>query len=295
MSEQDNCNIPFISPMPDMKNNVGHFNVFKHIPFQKQDTRPLPYQRRDYFKILLAYGQFNVQYADKVVAARERVLMFSNPHVPYQIESFDHLEGTVYCIFSKHFFYNFGNLKDYPVFQPGNTNIFEITKEQAAYIMTIFDRMMDEMNSEYSHKYDLMRNYIFEILHYTQRNLTTIGLSPSQTNASQRITNMFAELLERQFPIDETHRVVDFRTPSEFAQQLNVHVNHLNRALKQTTGKTSTDIINERFIQEAKILLKQSSWTVSEICYALGFQDIAYFSNYFKKHTAQSPAEFRKY
>ncbi len=293
MDNTGTCQATLPHVLPDMNNNVGHFNVFKAIPFVAQNTKPLPYQRRDYFKILLVFGGFNIQYADKVIAAQKHVLMFSNPNVPYSIENFDHIDGAVYCVFSKYFFYNFGNLKDYGVFQPGNVNIFELDEAKAAHILNIFERMLTEINTDYSHKYDLLRNYVFEILHFAQKTLPFAATFPTATNASQRIANLFVELLERQFPIDETHRTVTFRTPADFATQLNVHVNHLNRAAKQATNKTSSDLINERFIKEAKILLKQTTWNVSEICHALGFREVAYFSNYFKKHTTLSPQEFR--
>ena len=114
-----------------------------------------------------------------------------------------------------------------------------------------------------------------------------------QINASQRISTLFLELLERQCPIDEVHPKIQFRTASDFASQLNVHVNHLNRSVKDTTEKTTSQIIAERILQESKILLKHSAWTVSEIAFALGFTEVTHFNNFFKKHTATSPLKFR--
>ena len=101
-------------------------------------------------------------------------------------------------------------------------------------------------------------------------------------DASQRISTLFMELLERQFPIDDTHTEIHFRSPSEFAHQLNVHVNHLNRVVKKTLGKTTSQIIAERILQESKILLKHSAWSVSEIAYSLGFTEATHFNNFFK-------------
>jgi AraC family transcriptional regulator, transcriptional activator of pobA len=112
-------------------------------------------------------------------------------------------------------------------------------------------------------------------------------------NAAQRITTLFLELPERQFPIDEHHQRIAFRASENFAKQLNVHVNHLNRAIKDTTEKTTTQLIAERVLQESKILLKHSSWTVSEIAYALNFTELTRFNNFFKKHALMSPLKFR--
>jgi len=100
-------------------------------------------------------------------------------------------------------------------------------------------------------------------------------------------------LLERQFPIDDQHPAIKLRSASEFADQLNIHVNHLNRAVKETLQKTTTVVIAERVIQEAKILLRHSKWGVAEIAYALGFTEATHFNNFFKKHTQISPTKFR--
>jgi len=99
--------------------------------------------------------------------------------------------------------------------------------------------------------------------------------------------------LERQFPIDDNHQSMQLRSASDFAGQLNVHVNHLNKAVKDTMQKTTSQIIAERVLQESKILLKHSNWNVGEIAYALGFTEVTHFNNFFKKHTQLSPTKFR--
>ena len=63
--------------------------------------------------------------------------------------------------------------------------------------------------------------------------------------------------------------------------------------LKEQTGRTTTGAIQSRITQEAKILLRQTDWTVSEIGRCLGFEEVANFSNFFRRHTALSPMAFR--
>ena len=104
---------------------------------------------------------------------------------------------------------------------------------------------------------------------------------------------MFIELLERQFPIESTRQKLNLRTAKDYAERLAVHVNHLNKVLKENTGKTTTEIIGSRIIQEAKILLKQTKWNISEIAYSLGFEEVAHFSNFFRKQTSLAPVAFR--
>jgi AraC-like DNA-binding protein len=277
----------------NIKNEIGHFNVFQHEPIEPGKAKTIPYKRRDFYKIMLVIGNIKMNYADKVVSINKQALFFSNPQIPYNCENLERIEDGCFCIFNQHFFHKFGDLNQYAVFQPGGNNIFELTDEQVELIKPIFTKMFAEIKSDYVHKYDVLRNLVFELLHFAMKTQPIAQFDKQQLNASQRISTLFLELLERQFPIDENHSCINLRSASDFASQLNVHVNHLNRALKDTTEKTTSQIIAERFIQEAKILLKHSPWNVSEISYALGFTEVTHFNNFFKKHVQLSPLKFR--
>lgn len=280
--------------MPDnIRNEIGHFNIFKLEPLIGGKSQPVPYRRRDYYKIMLVMGNSKVHYADKVVEVKKQALSFSNPHIPYKWEHLDNFRAGCYCVFNHHFFHLYGNLTQYEVFQPNGTHIFELTEEQVIHVQAIFEKISSEINSDYVHKYDVIRTLVFELLHYGMKMQPTAEIEKPTIHASQRISTLFLELLERQFPIDENHQAVTLRSASDFARQLNVHVNHLNRAIKETTEKTTSQLIAERVLQEAKILLKHSAWTVSEIAYALGFREVTHFNNFFKKHASLSPLKFR--
>lgn len=280
--------------MPDnIKNEIGHFNVFPHEPVEAGKAKPVPYKRRDFYKIMLVVGDIDMLYADKVISIKKQALFFSNPQIPYKCEQLERIKEGCYCIFNQHFFHQFGNLNQYSVFQPNGNHVFELTDEQVASISIIYKKMFEEINSNYVHKYDVLRNLVFELLHFAMKMQPAADFNQQPINASQRISTIFLELLERQFPIDEDHPSVNLRSASDFAHQLNVHVNHLNRAVKETTQKTTTQIIAERVLQEAKILLKHSHWNVAEIAYALGFNEVTHFNNFFKKHTHGSPSQFR--
>lgn len=81
---------------------------------------------------------------------------------------------------------------------------------------------------------------------------------------------------------------------TKYASELNVTIHHLNSIIKSVCNKTTSEIISERIILEAKQLLQFSDENISEISYTLGFEDSSYFARYFKKHTTYSPLEFRK-
>lgn len=274
-------------------NEIGHFNVFNLEPPSDMQPKSLPYRRRDYFKVMLMLGENEILYADRIIKVEKQALVFSNPFIPYQCADLTRIEGGFFCIFNQHFFHQYGDLNQYSVFQPKGEHVFEVTDVQVSQIRSIYTRMFEEIGSNYLHKYDVLRNLVFELLHFAMKMRASTVCGNQPAHAAHRISTLFLELLERQFPIEENHPQMILRTASDFAQQLNIHTNHLNRALKTITKKTTSQIIAERILQEAKILLKNSYLSISDIAFALGFSEATHFNNFFKKHTQTSPLKFR--
>jgi AraC-like DNA-binding protein len=276
---------------------IGHFNVFSIAEtmseFRKKNT--MPYNRRAYYKISLIKGRNRAEYADKVINIERFALLFASPLVPYHYVPLDEKQDGFFCIFTAEFLNGHAPglmLDELPIFKPGGYPIFHLQEEEANELSNVFEKMNKELAGEYAFKYDLLRNYVMELIHYGQK------LQPSSAHyaaptAGARVTSLFIELLERQFPIESPGQTLKLRTAKDYADRLAVHVNHLNKVLKETTGKTTTALITGRVVQEAKILLKQTDWNISEISDSLGFEELAHFSNFFRKQTSLAPMAFR--
>lgn len=285
-----------INWMPDhLKKEIGHFNVFHMKDFVGPHAKPTPYSRKNFIKISLIVGRNRYHYADKTVEVEKNALLFSNSQVPYDWEPLDDQQEGYFCVFTEAFFSQNDTMKlhEYPVFRPSGQPIFFLTAKQQKEVGLIFRKMMDEIASDYTYKYDVLRNLVFELIHKAQK------LQPATTlytgsNAAVRISSLFMELLERQFPIESNFQRLKFRSAQDYATQLSLHVNHLNKALKETTGKATSIHIADRVMQEAMILLKHSSWNISEIAYTLGFEEVPHFNNFFKKHSELTPSAYRK-
>jgi len=281
--------------LPDnLKQDIGHFNVFRVEDCVGKGKTPVAYTRRDYYKIALMQGPYVYHYADKSLEATGSTLIFFNPNVPYTFEPMTEDPKGLFCIFKEAFFTERirGGIKDLPMFIAGNKPSYALNKTQDKFVAQIFEKMLDEIKSDYVFKYDLIRNYIMEMIHYA------LKMQPSEslyqhTDANARITAVFTELLERQFPIESPTQRFTLRSARDFAEQLAVHVNHLNRAIRLTTGKTTTEHIFERLASEAKTLLKHTNWNISEIGYSLGFEEPAHFNHFFKKQTSMTPSAYR--
>jgi AraC family transcriptional regulator, transcriptional activator of pobA len=268
---------------------VSQFNVFE----LRNCHGKVSYNRRDYFKISLLKGRHLFHYGNKTLEVNGHALVFFNPDIPYTFEALTDEQDGYFCIFREAYFNDYyrSNIKDLKMFTPGSKPAYILTPEQYDTVSKHFLRMQSELASDYAHKHDLIRNCLVEIIHFALR------LSPSETlyqqvDANVRISAVFNELLERQFPVS-IEEPVGLRSASDFALKLGVHVNHLNRALRSATGRTTTEHISERLTNEAIALLKHTDWNISEISYSLGFEDPAHFNRFFKKQTEQVPSSFR--
>lgn len=282
---------------PGIHKEIGHFNVFdiSETLRQLKQKQTMPYNRRAYYKISLIRGKNRAEYADKVIDIEHNALLFASPKVPYHWLPLDENQSGSFCVFTDAFLIKNKSgvmLDELPIFKSGGYPVFEITDKQAEEVEFLFRKMQEEIASNYEYKYDLLRNYVLELIHYGQKLQPPTTLHFNQ-NAASRILSLFIELQERQFPMESPNQRLQLRTAKEYADRLAIHVNHLNKVLKENTGKTTTEIISGRIIQEAKILLKQTDWNISEIAYSLGFEEVAHFSNFFKKQTAVTPLTFR--
>lgn len=281
--------------LPDnLKKDIGHFNVFNLKDCYGPNVQPVQYARRDFYKISLLRGKHIYHYADKSIEVSGSTLIFFNPNVPYTFEPLSDNPTGYFCIFKEAFFTERlrGGIRELPMFLAGNKPSYTLNKTQDEHISQVFEKMLEEIGSDYVYKYDLIRNYITEMIHYALKMQPTENLY-QHTDANARLTAVFTELLERQFPIETPTQRFTLRSARDFAAQLAVHVNHLNRAIRLTTGKTTTEHIFERLATEAKALLKHTNWNISEIGYCLGFEEPAHFNHFFKKQTQMTPSAFR--
>ncbi|MET4084219.1 AraC family transcriptional activator of pobA [Pedobacter sp. UYP30] len=281
----------------DIQKEIGHFNVFsiKELYERLKEKSFMPYNRRAYYKISLIRGKNRVEYADRVIDIEHYALLFATPKIPYNYVPVDVEQSGHFCVFTAEFLTKDKTgveLEKLPIFQADAYPVFQLTEENVNAIDLIFNKIHQEINSDYVYKYDLIRNYVAELIHIGQKLQPVTGLY-SKHNSAARVSSLFAELLERQFPIESPRQRLELKSAKDFATRLSIHVNHLNKVLKENTGKTTTELISDRLVHEAKILLKETDWNISEISYSLGFEELAHFSNFFKKQTTLSPVSFR--
>lgn len=257
---------------------------------------PIPhYGRRDFYKVCLNTGHTLLNYADRSIDIEGTFLFFGNPHIPYSslIQS-ETMTGYA-CLFTEEFLKlndRPGSHHESPLFKLASSPVVSVNDQQIEFLYTIFKKILDEQRSEYLHKDDLVRSYLHLIIQEALK-MTPQDHLIKYKNGASRIAFQFLELLERQFPVENANEPIKIRTAKDFATHLNVHVNYLNRAVKEVTGKPTTIHIAERIATEAKALLQHTDWTISDIAFSLGFEYPTYFNKYFRKITGTIPKSFR--
>lgn len=277
-------------------NNELKLRGFKAFQLEDDSQATRIYSRKEFYKICLTTGKSIIHYADRSFEQEGTILFFGNPHIPYSWETISTTYIGYTCLFAEEFLKKnerSESLLQSPFFKIDGTPILKISEEQRLFLNSLFQKMIEEQENDYTFKNELIQNYISLIIH------EALKLQPSEhyhknKKATARITSVFLELLERQFPIETFDNPLQLRTAQDYAHNLNVHTNYLNRAVKEVTGKSTTTHITERIITEARALLQHTDWNISEVAYALGFEYPTYFNNFFKKHTGTNPKSLRE-
>lgn len=109
--------------------------------------------------------------------------------------------------------------------------------------------------------------------------------SSAKLSRAESISKSFKQLLEKNYG--------SVKRPTEYANLLNISTHYLNESIKNTSGLSVSQHIQDRIILEAKRLLHHTQKSVKEIAFELGYEDYPYFSRLFTKATGMSALTFR--
>ncbi|MBD2304442.1 helix-turn-helix transcriptional regulator [Chroococcidiopsis sp. FACHB-1243] len=256
-----------------------------------------PLFRANYYSILLIRkGRGRYILDGQSYEIKDRTIYFTNPgHVKgFKIYELSH--GYV-ITFSETF------LKQYVhenIFDDFPFLIAEIVPPHypGREVFQIFDdlgtQLLQEYQSDSAYKFKIIGSLTVVLLFKIKEQFwnTYNPLAESQTGSE--IVMTFKRNLEAHFrdlamgKLDRPYRVQDF------AQAQHLHPAYLSTVIKSKTGKSVNAWMIEKTLSEAQAMLSRSTESVQEIAFRLGFNDAAYFSRFFKKHTATTPSSFRQ-
>tara|TARA_R100001369_G_scaffold90603_1_gene129865 strand:+ start:1565 stop:2440 length:876 start_codon:yes stop_codon:yes gene_type:complete len=168
-----------------------------------------------------------------------------------------------------------------------NPPIVNITLDQILTVKSQFK----EINQEYYSDLPLKRQKLASLLNTVYIDLSRhyIELEPKKEVVSMSYISTLRALEKL---IDLNYK--EQKSAKFYAEALNISSKHLNRILRTTLNKTTTQIISERVMLEAKRLMVHSYNTLAEISEILGYEDYAHFSKVFKEKNGITPKSFKR-
>jgi AraC family transcriptional activator of pobA len=245
-----------------------------------------PYRAESYAIEFLRKGSIVMQTKLKKIVIHAPAIITLGPSV---IRSFtkDSDEILIDIIFFKpqFFLHNQANvffLAQYEFFENSDMHIFNLEKKNKLKFEQIFSLLRQSLESNSHHQPSILRSYLY-ILIYELDSVRQISPNESLQNP---LFEKFKEILFKDFI---KHRSVQY-----YADALNVTRKYLSEVIKNNSGKTASNWIEDIVVLEAKVLLQNKELTISQISDILNFQNQSSFGRFFKKCEEISPLEYRR-
>lgn len=222
-------------------------------------------------------------------------MMFFKPHQLIEMKNLE-LEEDGFLIFIHEDYLNGHILHDvikkYHYFDYEANEALHLSPMEETTVWELYHKIETEYNNnqdEYSR--ELILANVDTMLKYSQRFYKRQFLN--RTEVSGKTVTKFNEEINRYI---NNGLLMSKGLPSVqyMAERLNISAGYLSDVLKQESGKTALEHIHIYLISEAKNRLIGEDRSVSEIAYALGFENLSYFSRLFKKEVGISPNVFKK-
>jgi AraC family transcriptional regulator, transcriptional activator of pobA len=166
MSKLPQEKAPVLKPAASLMNGQVLFNVKKFDVTGNGIV--LAYSRRDYYKIWTVTGESNLHYANKSIHINQPALIFSNPLVPYSFESLSDNRFGYMSIFTESFLKGSDrqeSIQQSPLFKIGSNAVFFPDEKQQEMLAGFYEKMLEEIATDYIYKYDVLKNYVNLIIH----------------------------------------------------------------------------------------------------------------------------------
>lgn len=245
-----------------------------------------PHRHNSYVLVFFTKGSGTHEIDFDVFTIQPGSMFFLQPGQMHHWNLSDDVEGFV--IFYSQEMYNlyFGQktIGDYPFYSSVDNKpemFFDATESKL--ILPYFESLILETQANQLLKQDKIMN-LLDIIHIE------IARKYSETHLHEAHSY---NVKIKTFELVLEHNFKKEKAPSFYASQLAITLKHLNRICNEMLQKTTTEVITDRIILEAKRMLMDKKFTVNEIATELGFDDYSYFTRLFKKNTLMTPTDFR--
>ncbi|MEH0154117.1 helix-turn-helix domain-containing protein [Limibacter armeniacum] len=176
-------------------------------------------------------------------------------------------------------------LTHFPFYKPTGKQYIPLNNETFRHLQAIFELIAQKDHSTAFNRMESIRSLIHVLL-FEVESLQEDNNKPASFSQAQHITIQFKKLLTQHF---KAQREVQY-----YAEQLHISPKHLSQTLKEQTGKTASELIDDLVCLEAKVLLQVQQLNIAEVAELLNFPNPSFFGKFFKRITGMSPLQYRK-
>ena len=282
----------FSGPEFNANSNVQGFSVRYNQPFYERDLFKSHF-RSDFLTVLLIVKgglTFSLNLQDYTAQQYSLVIIAPNSVKKIGVISKDTIVSGVN--FTTEFLNIIGisknaiELLDY--FSSQFSPLWQLNKKDASCVQLLIKQLNNRVTTLNEHLYGKELLYhSFYIYLYELYGLSKKYAVPFQHHVTRKenLVKNFTHFVQLEFREQRNVKV--------YARKLNITPKYLTETVKEITGKTAGEIIDDCVLLEAKLLLDNPSLSIAEVADDLHFSDQSFFGKYFKRHTGLSPKEYR--
>ncbi|RKO68302.1 AraC family transcriptional regulator [Sphingobacterium puteale] len=184
------------------------------------------------------------------------------------------------------------NIKQYAFFDYSVNEALLLSEKEENTLNGIIENIRQEYHSNVDKfSKQIICSHVESLLGYSERfyNRQFITREKANHQILERLENLLAEYLN-----SDDLAIKGLPSVQYVSKELNLSPSYLSSLLRTVTGQSTQQHIHYKLIEKARGKLSNTSLSISEIAYELGFEHSQSFSKLFKTKTKMSPLEFRK-
>lgn len=258
--------------------------------FENQSKITKPHKHNSYLAILFTKGSGRHEIDFNSYEIKPGSLFLLAPGQTHHWELSEDIDGYIFShtanFYDLHYSHN--RMQQFPFFYSiQNTPFLALEENSSELIEKLFRRLFDEYLNKKAFQHQLILSYIDIIyIEISRLYLDDNSQKIIKANSYSEKLQLFESLIEKNY--------IKEKSPSQYAEWMNISSKHLNRITKSVLDKTASEVITDRIILEAKRRVLHTKNNFSEVAFSLGYDDYAYFSKLFKKSSGLTPTGFLK-
>ena len=279
-----------ITSFKDLSNDSDFYaNDFRSHLKQNEHLVLLPHGHDFYMSVLFTEGNgaHEIEFNNYVIKPGSVFML--GPGQVHTWKFSQDIDGYIF-FHSREFYdlnFTYEKVENYPFFcSLNNTPLIKLENEVLEKIKSMYREIVNEYHHNELMKFKKLASMVNVLYIELSREYLPQKMRDDQNLPYLARVRQLEDLINKNF--------VDIKSPGQYARLMFVSEKHLNRMVKVSLNKTTSDLISERIILEAKRMLVFSKKNMAEIIAGLGYTDSAYFFRFFKKKTSLTPTAFLK-